>query len=362
MPELFFEPSADVMSQPNLQIGPSTIGPNLPAYIIAEAGVNHDGDLEIAKELIQAATAAEANAVKFQVFCADRLVTREAPSVGYQQRAGMSTSQHDMLSRLELKYRQFEELADCARACGIEFLATPFSPADAEFLASIEVRAIKLASPDIVNRPLLEAVGRCGVPVVASTGAAELDEVRDGLGCLREAGAPSVALLHCISSYPAREDEANLAAIRTLTAQFGCVAGFSDHTESLTTGGLARAAGACIIEKHLTLCRGRKGPDHAFSLEPPEMAEYIRKVRKVEVVLGNGLLGPTPAQREVRCLTRSSIVTACPIRAGQEITRIMLASKRPGGGISPMEIERVIGRRARKNLPPDMLLSWDVLM
>jgi N,N'-diacetyllegionaminate synthase len=362
MPKSLVEPSVASSRQPSIQIGPSTIGPSRPAYVIAEAGVNHDGSLEIARELIQAAAAAEANAVKFQVFSADRLVTRQAPSAGYQQRAGEGLSQHDMLARLELQHAEFAELADYARVCGIEFLATPFSPADVEFISSLGLRAIKLASPDIVNRPLLEAIAECGVPVIASTGASDLDEIKEGVQCLRAAGASELALLHCISSYPAGEEEANLAAIRTLAAEFGCVSGFSDHTESLHIGGLARAAGASIIEKHLTLSRGRKGPDHAFSLEPPDMADYIRDLRRVERILGNGQIGPTAAQRDVRTLARSSVVTACPIRAGQEITRIMLASKRPGGGISPMEIEKVIGRRARKDLPPDMLLSWDVLL
>lgn len=330
-----------------------------PAFVIAEAGVNHDGDVGMARELIAAAADTGADAVKFQVFAADRLVTRQAASADYQQAAGQGPSQHEMLSRLELSHDDFASLALEADRRQIRFLATPFSLPDLDFLVTLGVQALKLASPDVVNAPLLDAAARSGLPVILSTGAAEETEIQDAVDRLRRAGCADLALLHCVSSYPTRECEANLAAIDTLHRRFRCVAGFSDHTQSLVIGGYAVAAGARIIEKHLTLDRKRRGPDHSFSLEPQEMAVYIRTIREAQEQLGDGRLGPTASQQEVRKLSRHSLVAARDIRAGETFTPQMLTTKRPGTGISPMRIDEVIGRQAVRPIPAETLICWE---
>ncbi len=342
-------------------VGAREIGPGYPAYLVAEAGVNHDGDVEVAFALVEAAAKAGADAVKFQVFSADRLVTATAPAAGYQRRAVHVATQHEMLARLELPHEQFIDLAAWAEECEIEFLATPFSVPDLEFLTSIGVRGLKLASPDVINGPLLDAAAATGLPVMLSTGAADMSEIAAAVDrfCCLESGP--LALLHCISTYPAGESEANLAAIRTLTRGFDCTGGFSDHTPSLTIGGLAAAAGACIIEKHLTLDHARSGPDHGFSLEPAQFAEYVRHIREAEVLLGNGRIEVTPSQREVRRVSRSSVVAARPIRRGQRITPDFLTVKRPGGGISPMHLDRLPGRTALFDIPADAQLTWEAL-
>jgi N-acetylneuraminate synthase/N,N'-diacetyllegionaminate synthase len=348
-------------------IGPAVVGPGSHAYVIAEAGVNHDGDAGRARELIHAAAEAGADAVKFQVFSAARLVTRDAPAAQYQKAAVQAVTQYEMLSRLELSWEEFAALAAYAGRQGIEFLATPFSVADLDFLVSLKVRAIKLASPDIINAELLDCAARTSLPVIASTGAADIAEIAAGVDCFRQACAYEgcttppgpLALLHCVSSYPASEDEANLAAIRTLSETFGVVSGFSDHTESLTMGSYAVTAGACIIEKHLTLDRTRPGPDHAFSLEPKMMAEYIRNIRRAESILGDGRIAVSESQREVRRLARGSIVAACDIHRGETLTRAMLTVKRPGDGIAPLDLGRLVGRRACAEIPADTALAWE---
>jgi N,N'-diacetyllegionaminate synthase len=348
-------------SIPSFRIGTATIGPSARTYVVAEAGVNHDGDPAVARRLVDAAASAGADAVKFQVFSVDRLVTRAAPAAAYQQAAVDTTSQYEMLSRLQLTHGDFAEIAGYAAACGIEFLATPFSVEDLAFLGRLSVRAIKLASPDIVNIPLLDAAAAAEVPVIASTGAAQLDEIAAAVERLRSAGT-TFALLHCVSSYPARCAEANLAAIRTLAESFHCVSGFSDHTRSLAAGGLAVAAGARIVEKHFTLDRARSGPEHRFSLEPPALARYIRNIRRAERMLGDGSIAVTAAQREVRDIARSSIVATDTIPAGQTLTRDMLTVKRPGGGIAPAELELLLGRRTRTTIAKDTALAWEAIV
>lgn len=345
-----------------LTIGPARIAPGEPVYVIAELGVNHDGDVGVAREMIHAAVEAEVDAVKFQVFSPDRLVRRDAPAATYQRKAGERGSQYDMLARLALSHDAFAELAAVAGECGVEFLATPFSVADLEFLVSLGVRAIKLASTDIVNALLLDAAAAANLPIIASTGAADSAEIAAAMARLHTSGGGPVALMHCVSSYPTPEWEANLSRICTLAREFHCQVGFSDHTESLTIGGYAAAAGARLIEKHMTLGRQRRGPDHAFSLEPAMMAEYIRQIRYVETLLGQGRLMVSPIEREVRQLSRGSLVSACSIAAGQELTREMITVKRPGNGIVPMDIDRLIGRQAGRDIPADSPFTWDAVV
>lgn len=352
---------SDLGRNRKLNLGPAVIGPGEPVYIIAEIGVNHDGDVGVAREMIHAAADAEADAVKFQVFSPERLVRADAPTATYQRDALESNSQYEMLSRLALPHEAFQQLAGYAGECGVEFLATPFSVADLKFLVSIGVRALKLASTDIVNAPLLDAAAESGLPLIVSRGAAEHDEIAAALDRFRSRGGKALALLHCVSSYPTPEYEANLAVIHTLEEEFGCCVGFSDHTESISIGGYAAAAGARIIEKHMTLSRSRRGPDHSFSLEPDQLAEYIRGIRKTELLLGNGRITVSPCEREVRRLSRGSLVAARNIDPGDIITADMLMVKRPADGISPMAINLLLGRQAREPIPADSPVQWEAL-
>lgn len=341
----------------SFQIGPATVGEGGLVYVIAEAGVNHDGNIEVAKELIHAAAGAEADAVKFQLFSADRLVTKSAATVEYQRQASQGDKQRDMLARLELSRDQFAELSAYARYCDIEFLATPFGVDDLKFLVSMGVQAIKLASTDIVNDPLLDAAAACGLPVIASTGAATEAEVARAVERFKQPDAGPLALLHCVSCYPTPESQANLLAIGALARRFNCVTGFSDHTESINMGGYAAAAGARIIEKHLTLDRSRPGPDHAFSLDPVAMAEYVRQIRYVEKLLGDGSVGSQACEDEVRRLARGNIVSTRDIREGEVLDAGMLTVKRAGGGLWASEMQTIVGRRAKADIPADTAIQ-----
>ncbi len=339
-------------------IGPARIANDAPVYVVAEIGVNHDGRVDVARELIHAAADAEADAVKFQVFSADRLVARNAPAAAYQQSATSATTQYELLKNLELSERDFADLAAYAGQCGVEFVATPFSVEDLNFLVDLGVRVLKIASPDIVHIPLLEAAAASHLPIIASTGTANEDEIAEALQIFARPDAGALALLHCVSSYPTREEDANLRAIRALGETFELPVGFSDHTASLTMGSFAAAAGAVIIEKHITLDRGRPGPDHGFSLEPHQMAEYIRSIRATEQLLGDGRIEPASCESEVRQLARRSVVAAREIPKGTRITSELLTLKRPAGGIAPRDLYRLIGCVAAETIPADGLLSW----
>ena len=312
--------------------------------IIAEAGVNHDGDLKAALSLIDAAHSAGADVVKFQCFTAEALAGANATACEYQsQPAGVS--QREMLKNLELSRDDFVSLKKHADQVGITFLATPFGLRELSWLIELGVSAIKIASPDIINLPLLDAATKTGLPLIVSTGAAEMHEIDPAVARLQRGDANHpLALLHCISAYPTKLADARLASIRTLADRYQTPVGFSDHTVEVETGALAVAAGAAILEKHLTLDRRRAGPDHFFSLEPADFARYVALARTAHAALGDGAIKVTPMQREVRELARGSIVATRLIAAGETLTSDMLSVQRPGTGISPLEWDRVLGR------------------
>jgi N,N'-diacetyllegionaminate synthase len=346
---------------PRVSIGRRVIGPGCPAYIIAEAGVNHDGSPERALQLVDAAAAVGADAVKFQVFCARELTTRTAGMADYQKVTG-ARSQRQMLERLELSDAALERISARCRKRAIEFLATPFSVVDLERLLFFGVRALKIASTDLNNSPLLRAAVEAGLPLICSTGAATAAEIRTAVKRLRAWGAGSrLVLLHCVSSYPTPLQAANLRAITALRTEFDVPAGFSDHTSETQTGAWAVSAGACVLEKHFTLDRSASGPDHAMSLTPAALADYIAAVRSAESALGTGTLGMTDLEADVRAVARKSVVTARALRAGTILTPDMLAVKRPAGGIEPDQLQRLIGRKVTANIGRDKLLTWDVI-
>ncbi len=345
-----------------LQLGSRRIGDGERCFIIAEAGVNHDGDLGRALELIDAAADAGADAVKFQTFRAAELATAEAPKAEYQLQCGPAgESQRAMLERLELDEAAHRELFQRAAERAIVFLSSPFDFDSAAMLVEVGVAMLKIGSGELTHLPLLLRLGSLGVPVALSTGMSDLAEVEAAVAALRQGGCTHLALLHCVSCYPADPAEANLRAMATLAETFGLPVGFSDHTPGIAVALAARAMGACIIEKHLTLDRHLPGPDHHASLEPQAFAELVAGVRQVEAAMGDGIKRPTAGERHTRRVVRRSLVTARALEAGTVIDSTMLEALRPAGGISPSRLEQVIGRCARRALPAGHALSWEDL-
>jgi N-acetylneuraminate synthase/N,N'-diacetyllegionaminate synthase len=344
-----------------VSIGGRVIGGELPAYFIAEAGVNHDGDVDRALRLVDVAAHARADAVKFQVFRAVELTTASAATAGYQREAGQQ-SQREMLRRLELSDTELARVRDHCAARGIEFLATPFGIHDVDRLLTLDVRAFKIASTDLDNTPLLERVARTGLPLIVSTGAATTDEIQAAVARLRQWDAGQrLILLHCVSSYPTPLEAANLRAIGALKRAFGVPCGFSDHTRTTAAGAWAVAAGASVLEKHFTLDRAAPGPDHAMSLEPGGLREYVASVRQMERTLGSGRLGMTELEADVRAVARKSVVVACDVPRGATLQPEMLTVKRPAGGIAPDQLASLIGRQLAVDTKQDTVLTWDMI-
>jgi len=344
-----------------VDIGGRRIGVGCPVYVIAEAGVNHDGLVEKALRLVDAATEARADAVKFQMFRAAELASRDAGVAEYQAPGG-ARSQYEMLRRLELTEAEFRRIREHCRDRGIEFLASPFGIRDAERLAKLGVNAFKLASTELNNLSLLRHVAQTGFPLILSTGASSAEEIRGGVERLEGMNAGDrLILLHCVSAYPTPMEAANLGAIATLRNTFGVVSGFSDHTTETRTGAWAAAAGACVLEKHFTLDRTTPGPDHAMSLTPADLRKYISNVREVERALGDGELDMNSIEADVRAVARKSVVAACDIAAGTVLTYSLLCLKRPGGGIEPDQFDAIVGRRTVVDAPRDTVLTWDMI-
>lgn len=342
-----------------ITIGNRKVGSGEPVFIIAEAGVNHNGDLDLARRLIDAAAEAGADAVKFQTFVADRLVTRAAPKAEYQrQTTDTKESQYEMLKKLELLPDAHRELKLRAEQHGMVFLSAPFDSESADLLEKLDVPAFKIGSGELTDLPLLEHIARKGRPMILSTGMSEMREVEQTVRTLQKAGQDQIALLHCVSSYPAPTEDVNLRAMDTLRQVFNVPVGYSDHTEGIRVAVLAVACGACIIEKHLTLDRKLPGPDHRMSLEPDEFKTMVRAVRSVETALGDGVKRPMESERNTRAIARRSLVAATDLPAGTVLEAHHLTAKRPGLGLPPSELARLIGRRLSKSLRADDMITW----
>lgn len=328
--------------------------PGDPPFFIAEAGVNHDGDIEKALRLVDAAADAAADAVKFQTFRADSLAAADAPKAAYQkERDGEVTSQREMLRRLELSEDGFARIAARCAERGIRFLSTPFDAESADLLVRLGVGMLKLPSGELTNHPLLAHAARTGRPLLVSTGMSDLAEVDAAVAAVRAAGCRDLALLHCVSQYPAPAAAANLKAMGTMRARYGVPVGYSDHTEGTAVAVAAAALGAEVLEKHFTLDRGAPGPDHAMSLEPRELKDLVRAVRAARAALGDGEKRPQPCELELRTVARRGLVYARPLKAGAVLAEADLAAKRPAVGLQPSELPHVVGRRLREDRPAD---------
>ncbi|MFG0273944.1 MAG: N-acetylneuraminate synthase family protein [Phycisphaerales bacterium] len=337
-----------------MRIGDRQIGPAHAPYVIAEIGVNHDGSVESALELIDAAAAAGADAVKLQVFRAETLMSGGSRLADYQQRAG-ETDPIEMLRRLELPLEALGDLVRRAHDRSVHAIATVFSVDLVEPATAHAWDAVKTASPDIVHEPLLRALEATGLPLIVSTGAASLDEVERAARWLADA-RERLAVLQCVSAYPAPADRAALGAIREIAAQTALPVGYSDHTEDVETGAIAVGAGACLLEKHFTHSRAAQGPDHAASLEPEAFARYAALARTAHAMLGDGRKAVQDIEREVRTVSRQSLVLLAPVRAGERIDPALLACRRPGTGLAPWRVRDVAGRVAARDIPADRAL------
>lgn len=353
-------------------------------YIIAEAGVNHNGSLDLAKKLIEAAVEAGADAVKFQTFKAERLVSRTAPKAEYQQNAtGSSETQFEMIKKLELDEDAHRVLIAHCKAHGIEFLSTPFDLESVDLLAkTFDISCLKIPSGEITNGPLLLKAAGTGKKIILSTGMSDIEEIKEALGVLAFGyispdGKPSVAafkeaysskaglevlkekvtLLHCTTEYPTPFEDVNLSAMETLRTEFGLSVGYSDHTVGITVPIAAAALGAAVIEKHFTTDRNLPGPDHKASLEPTELKEMVRSIRETEAALGSPVKRPAPSEIKNRNIARKSIVASRPIGRGEVFSLDNLAVKRPGSGVSPINFWEYLGKKADRDYGEDEVIG-----
>lgn len=327
-------------------------------FIIAEAGVNHNGDINLAFELVEKAKEAGADCVKFQTFVTDEETSKNAEKAEYQKiTSGSTETQYEMSKRLELSFEQFIEIKKHCDRIGITFLSTAFDFSSIKFLNKIEMPFWKIPSSEVTNLPYLEEIGKTKKSVVLSTGMSSMQEIDDAIEILRKSGTPSITLLHCTTEYPAPLDEVNLNAMITLKNYFNVEVGYSDHTDGIAVPIAAVALGASIIEKHFTLDKSLPGPDHKASLNPKELKLMIEEIRKVELSLGDGIKTPTPSELKNMKVARKSIVAKTRINKGDLFTVNNITVKRPGTGISPMRWYQILGMRALRNFDEDEEIS-----
>jgi len=331
----------------------------MKVFIIAEAGVNHNGSLELAKKLIDVATVAEADAVKFQTFKANKLVSKTAKKAEYQkQTTDSSESQHEMIKKLELDEAAHHELIAYCKAKNILFLSTPFDHESIELLDNLGMGTFKIGSGEITNLPYLRKIGNLHKKVILSTGMADLGEIEDALDVLISAGTPkeNITVLHATTEYPCPMEDVNLKSMQTIGTAFGVKVGYSDHTKGIEIPIAAAAMGASVIEKHFTLDRNMEGPDHKASLEPDELKAMVTAIRNIEKALGDGIKRASPSEIKNIAVARKSIVAARSINAGEIFTADNLAIKRPGNGINPMRWDEILGKEASRDYAEDEVI------
>jgi len=345
-----------------IEIGQHKIGSGQPCFVIAEAGVNHNGDINLALQLVEVAARAGANAVKFQTFTANNLASPSAPKADYQLKTtDAAESQYEMLRRLELSTKDHQRLLKHSIKNGILFMSTPFDEDSANMLDELNIPAFKIPSGEITNLPFLAHVAQKGKPLIVSTGMSDLKEVQTAIRTIAETGNQQLVLLHCVSCYPATAADVNLNAMRSMADAFGLPVGYSDHTCGIEIPLAAIALGAVIVEKHFTLDRNLPGPDHRASLEPDELAKMVKGIRKVESALGNGCKRPTKIESKNAFIVRRSLVAARDIAAGEILTEEMIAVKRPGSGLRPDNKRYLIGRKLKHNIKGGSLLKMEML-
>lgn len=327
-------------------------------FIIAEAGVNHNGDINLAKKLIDVAKESGADAVKFQTFISEKVVSRYAMKAEYQNENTQSKeTQLEMVRKLELSFDEFFELSEYCRKKGIEFLSTAFDFESIDFLDSLEMRTWKIPSGDITNLPYLIKIANLNQTVILSTGMSTIEDIRSAVTTLKDNGSGDITILHCTTEYPTPYGDVNLSAMKTIETEFAVPVGYSDHTKGIEISIAAVAMGATIIEKHFTLDRSMKGPDHKASLEPEELKYMVTAIRNVEVAIGSSAKKPAESEQKNMAIARKSIIVKCNIRKGEIFTEDNLTVKRPGMGISPMRWFDVLGQTASRDFEEDELVE-----
>jgi len=339
----------------------------MKTFIIAEAGVNHNGDEKMALALVEAAVKSGADAVKFQTFSADKLTRKGAEKAEYQKQATGDGDQHGMLKALEMSENLHQRLFSRCAELGIEFMSTAFDEESLDFLVALGIKRIKVPSGEITNAPLLRHMAGKGLPLIVSTGMAELDEVVAAVDVIRAARiahgfaeplAEMVTILHCTSNYPTESADVNLRAMNTMARTTGLPVGYSDHTLGLAVSTGAVALGATVIEKHFTLDSELPGPDHKASLEPDQLGALVRQIRDVEAALGSDVKAPTASELPVRELVRRSVTTVRSLAAGAMVGKDDVTLMRPGTGIPPIDLDKVIGRKSARNISAGETLTW----
>jgi sialic acid synthase SpsE len=343
-----------------IEINKRVIGLNSTPYIIAEAGMNHNGSLSLGKKLIDAALTTGCDAIKFQTFLPDSRVSSKVKSVDFVELAdGVEETMYDMFSRLSMPFSEQKQLFDYARECGIEVFSTPFDFKSVDFLESLGVNLYKIASMDLVNLPLIEYVAKTQKPLILSTGMSNVGMIEDALEVIAKVGNPNVALLHCNSTYPASAEDMNVRAINTLRKCFNIPVGLSDHSFGLLVSTVALSIGADIIERHFTLNKMLEGPDHILSSEPDEMRQLVETSRVIKDVLGDGVKRIKSSEYDTLNLQQKSLYALNDIDKGQEIHQSMLTIKGPSAGILPKYLNIVEGRVAKNDIPADYPITWN---
>lgn len=327
-------------------------------FIIAEAGVNHNGSKELAFKLIDKAKEAGVDAIKFQTFKAEKVVSKYADKAAYQKAStGNGETQLEMVKKLELSFSDFIELKNHSNEVGILFLSTPFDDDSIDFLSNLGMEIFKIPSGEITNLPYLMKVAKLGKPVIISTGMSSLAEIEYALNVLRDNGCNDIKVLHCNTEYPTPMEDVNLSAMKTIETAFKVEVGYSDHTDGIEIPIAAVAMGATIIEKHFTLDKNMEGPDHKASLEPSDLKAMVNAIRNVEIALGNGIKSPSKSEMKNKKVARKSIVAAREIKEGEIFTEDNLTIKRPGNGISPIRWYEILGKVSNKNYVEDELIE-----
>lgn len=338
------------------------IGDGKPCFIIAEAGVNHNGTISLAKQLIDVAYEAGADAIKFQLFKTEKFVIPTAEKADYQKKNdSITTSQFQMLKKLEISETNFKKIVAYAKKKKIIFLSTAFDDESIDLLIRLDVPAFKIPSGEITNFPSMKKIAQQEKPVILSTGMSTLEEVREAVAYLQKHGCRDIILLHCTTSYPAPLESVNLRVMDTLHDIFHLPVGYSDHTEGILVPIAAVARGACIVEKHITLDRTLPGPDHAASLEPYELSQMVAAIRNIECALGNNDKKPESCEISNRMVVRKSVVASVNISKGSFLTEAMLTMKRPGTGIEPKHLQELLGKRVKQTIKMNALLTWDMI-
>lgn len=339
-------------------------------FVIAEAGVNHNGSEKLALQLVEAAASAGADAIKFQTFKAETLVSKGTATAEYQKQQTGSNDQFEMLKKLELSADLHEKLIDQCKTLDIEFMSTPFDSEAAKFLVDHEMKRIKVPSGELTNLPFIRELAAFNHPMILSTGMANLEEVKEAVSAVREEREMQrfpepleemLVILHCTSNYPARLEDVNLKAMQTMASELELPVGYSDHTDGTIVSVAAVAMGACVIEKHFTLDKKLPGPDHQASLEPDELEMMIQQIRQIEACMGNGEKAPRDSELPVRDLVRRSVTLATDKEGGEVIEAADLVLLRPGNGIPPKQLTEVIGKRVKSFLKAGSVLQWQDL-